>query len=312
MNDSWFFDKNFSGVTDDFFDETLLYFDFPLEDVDPAAVEEDWQTKFQELEPPSIFLPNFPSDICCASGNGAAKVEGTSSILQDKSSEFKQCSTISSNKASSSRSISIQCDSSSDAKYPQQNFRTSSPVSVLESSSSSCSAENPTNYHSTIAVPSKRPRSKGLRSQRRTYEFFHRLFSSGRKTLHPLAHLEPESMPRVDEKISSGLVKGIQKKRKQQQGTSSETRRCSHCGVSETPQWREGPLGPKTLCNACGVRHRSGRLFPEYRPAASPTFTPAVHSNSHRKVLELRKKTCTGDGSGEEEGAGSATTTSTA
>ena len=31
-------------------------------------------------------------------------------------------------------------------------------------------------------------------------------------------------------------------------------KRCVHCGTSRTPQWREGPAGPKTLCNACGVR----------------------------------------------------------
>ncbi|KAJ6700810.1 GATA TRANSCRIPTION FACTOR [Salix koriyanagi] len=48
--------------------------------------------------------------------------------------------------------------------------------------------------------------------------------------------------------------------------------------------------GPKTLCNACGVRYKSGRLVPEYRPAASPTFVSAKHSNSHRKVLELRRQ----------------------
>ncbi|KAI3959143.1 hypothetical protein MKX01_023819 [Papaver californicum] len=65
---------------------------------------------------------------------------------------------------------------------------------------------------------------------------------------------------------------------------------CSHCGVQKTPQWRTGPLGAKTLCNACGVRYKSGRLLPEYRPASSPTFLKAVHSNSHRKVLEMRKK----------------------
>ncbi|XP_059654074.1 GATA transcription factor 5-like [Cornus florida] len=67
-------------------------------------------------------------------------------------------------------------------------------------------------------------------------------------------------------------------------------RRCSHCLVQKTPQWRTGPLGPKTLCNACGVRYKSGRLFPEYRPACSPTFSGDVHSNSHRKVLEMRRK----------------------
>lgn len=67
-------------------------------------------------------------------------------------------------------------------------------------------------------------------------------------------------------------------------------RRCLHCASEKTPQWRTGPMGPKTLCNACGVRYKSGRLVPEYRPAASPTFESAKHSNSHRKVVELRRQ----------------------
>ncbi|KVH97998.1 GATA transcription factor 12-like [Cynara cardunculus var. scolymus] len=66
--------------------------------------------------------------------------------------------------------------------------------------------------------------------------------------------------------------------------------RCLHCGSDKTPQWRTGPMGPKTLCNACGVRYKSGRLVPEYRPAASPTYVSAKHSNSHRKVMEIRRQ----------------------
>ncbi|XP_027359175.1 GATA transcription factor 9-like isoform X2 [Abrus precatorius] len=65
-------------------------------------------------------------------------------------------------------------------------------------------------------------------------------------------------------------------------------RRCTHCLAQRTPQWRAGPLGPKTLCNACGVRYKSGRLLPEYRPAKSPTFVSYLHSNSHKKVMEMR------------------------
>ncbi|EEF50311.1 GATA transcription factor 4 [Ricinus communis] len=72
--------------------------------------------------------------------------------------------------------------------------------------------------------------------------------------------------------------------------TEGGIRRCTHCASEKTPQWRTGPLGPKTLCNACGVRYKSGRLVPEYRPAASPTFVLTQHSNSHRKVLELRRQ----------------------
>ncbi|KAJ0961998.1 hypothetical protein J5N97_029826 [Dioscorea zingiberensis] len=73
-------------------------------------------------------------------------------------------------------------------------------------------------------------------------------------------------------------------------GGEGGVRRCTHCASEKTPQWRTGPLGPKTLCNACGVRYKSGRLVPEYRPAASPTFVLTQHSNSHRKVLELRRQ----------------------
>ncbi|KAJ7551212.1 hypothetical protein O6H91_06G004800 [Diphasiastrum complanatum] len=34
----------------------------------------------------------------------------------------------------------------------------------------------------------------------------------------------------------------------------SALRTCAHCGTTKTPLWRNGPLGPKSLCNACGIR----------------------------------------------------------
>ena len=33
---------------------------------------------------------------------------------------------------------------------------------------------------------------------------------------------------------------------------------CRNCGAHQTPQWRCGPEGPRTLCNACGVRYKKG------------------------------------------------------
>ncbi|XP_050373058.1 uncharacterized protein LOC126790757 isoform X2 [Argentina anserina] len=82
----------------------------------------------------------------------------------------------------------------------------------------------------------------------------------------------------VKKSIESGEVKKI-------------GRQCTHCGITKTPQWRMGPLGLQTLCNACGVRYKSGRLCPEYRPANSPTFLPELHSNLHRKVIQMRNQT---------------------
>lgn len=37
-------------------------------------------------------------------------------------------------------------------------------------------------------------------------------------------------------------------------GSASASLVCCQCGATQTPQWREGPQGPKTLCNACGVK----------------------------------------------------------
>lgn len=97
-----------------------------------------------------------------------------------------------------------------------------------------------------------------------------------------LLHLSPVKPPKT----------ALSAKRREGPDTSPDSapRRCLHCASEKTPQWRTGPMGPKTLCNACGVRYKSGRLVPEYRPAASPTFMSTKHSNSHRKVLELRRQ----------------------
>ncbi|KAK9288074.1 hypothetical protein L1049_016520 [Liquidambar formosana] len=46
-------------------------------------------------------------------------------------------------------------------------------------------------------------------------------------------------------------------------GLSSEENQlkktCADCGTTKTPLWRGGPAGPKSLCNACGIRSRKKR-----------------------------------------------------
>lgn len=40
---------------------------------------------------------------------------------------------------------------------------------------------------------------------------------------------------------------------------SEGIRVCSDCHTTTTPLWRSGPQGPKSLCNACGIRQRKAR-----------------------------------------------------
>lgn len=44
------------------------------------------------------------------------------------------------------------------------------------------------------------------------------------------------------------------KKSKHNLGHDLERHICDECGAVESPEWRKGPKGPKTLCNACGLR----------------------------------------------------------
>ncbi|KAA8534372.1 hypothetical protein F0562_031877 [Nyssa sinensis] len=192
-------------------------------------------------------------------------------------------------------------------------FQTSSPVSVLESSSSSsssCSAGKTVPLSPTRRGPqrarSKRPRPATFnpRSAIQLISPSSSITESPQPFLAPVVSSESENFAESHpmKKISKSFSVEHKKKKKMklsiplgpmemnQNLPSQAVRKCMHCEITKTPQWRAGPMGPKTLCNACGVRFKSGRLFPEYRPAASPTFVPALHSNSHKKVLEMRNK----------------------
>ncbi|XP_018456971.1 GATA transcription factor 6 [Raphanus sativus] len=115
--------------------------------------------------------------------------------------------------------------------------------------------------------------------------------SSSSSSSNPSTPLWLSGAEFLDEEAVKRQKKAKKKKSvRENGGGQTQTRRCSHCGVQKTPQWRAGPLGAKTLCNACGVRFKSGRLLPEYRPACSPTFSSELHSNHHRKVIEMRQK----------------------
>ncbi|CAL1360816.1 unnamed protein product [Linum trigynum] len=47
-------------------------------------------------------------------------------------------------------------------------------------------------------------------------------------------------------------------------------RRCANCDTTSTPLWRNGPRGPKSLCNACGIRFKK-----EERRATAATAVSA-------------------------------------
>lgn len=49
---------------------------------------------------------------------------------------------------------------------------------------------------------------------------------------------------------------------------------CLGCSSKETPEWRKGPIGPRILCNACGLLHAK-----QYRKGETEFST---HGKRHR------------------------------
>ena len=61
---------------------------------------------------------------------------------------------------------------------------------------------------------------------------------------------------------------------------------CACCRTQKTPLWRNGPTGSKTLCNACGVRFKAGRVVADDNgnvfPLAPQGRKRAVQITPHR------------------------------
>ncbi|CAH8366692.1 unnamed protein product [Eruca vesicaria subsp. sativa] len=59
---------------------------------------------------------------------------------------------------------------------------------------------------------------------------------------------------------SAGELSDVDNENCSSSGSGSETKKtCVDCGTSKTPLWRGGPAGPKSLCNACGIKSRKKR-----------------------------------------------------
>ncbi|ORZ08409.1 hypothetical protein BCR42DRAFT_495510 [Absidia repens] len=111
-----------------------------------------------------------------------------------------------------------------------------SPPSSLSSASSSSAASSQINF-------SKRDWSNTISQHR--YPYHHR------------QHTEMASIPSRQRKRG---------KRATFQG------RCHSCNISETPEWRRGPDGARTLCNACGLH---------YAKLARKKAASSTHQKSH-------------------------------
>ncbi|KAK7380613.1 hypothetical protein VNO78_33128 [Psophocarpus tetragonolobus] len=281
-----------------FFDHIDDLLEFPSDDTDTATAGNFWSADSNSLPAtdtvfPGGAVPDLSAELSVPYDD-IVQLEWLSNFVEDSFSGGSL----------TMKKEEPQCITKGDIAHAQ--FHTSSPVSVLESSSfSSGEKAAPSSTEIYIPVPCGRARSKRQRpaafNPHPVMQLISPASSTGENTHHKAASLDSDNFAESVMVKAPKQASGEHNKKKKKikvtfssgQDKDNTVRKCLHCEITKTPQWRAGPMGPKTLCNACGVRYKSGRLFPEYRPAASPTFCAAVHSNSHKKVLEMRNKTVT-------------------
>ncbi|MQL84632.1 hypothetical protein Taro_017140 [Colocasia esculenta] len=79
--------------------------------------------------------------------------------------------------------------------------------------------------------------------------------------------------------------------------SGAPVRVCSDCNTTKTPLWRSGPRGPKSLCNACGIRQRKARramaaaaLTGGVIPAVTPAKVPKEKKQQGECAVPFKKR----------------------
>ncbi|KAK7291843.1 hypothetical protein RIF29_07309 [Crotalaria pallida] len=72
--------------------------------------------------------------------------------------------------------------------------------------------------------------------------------------------------------------------------SNNTVRVCADCHTTKTPLWRSGPRGPKSLCNACGIRQRKARRAMAAAAAAAANGTIVVAAEKSVKGKEKKSK----------------------
>ncbi|CAO3572795.1 unnamed protein product [Mortierella alpina] len=60
----------------------------------------------------------------------------------------------------------------------------------------------------------------------------------------------------------------------------SSQKKCGYCSCTTTPMWRRGPHGPSTLCNACGVKWKHGKIMQDAKDTQAAQSTSASSSKA--------------------------------
>ncbi|KAJ1925117.1 hypothetical protein IWQ60_004758 [Tieghemiomyces parasiticus] len=81
---------------------------------------------------------------------------------------------------------------------------------------------------------------------------------------------------------TSSAMAAAARRKKRRTKTDALEHVCTDCGTVESPEWRKGPQGPKTLCNACGLRWaKKNKKVDPMEPGSNPGSAPTSATFGH-------------------------------
>ncbi|GMY17000.1 GATA transcription factor 16-like [Fagus crenata] len=92
--------------------------------------------------------------------------------------------------------------------------------------------------------------------------------------------MESKTSGSESEEMNSTVLSGLKEIKKS----------CSACHTTRTPLWRGGPAGPRSLCNACGIRYRKKRraLLSLDKGEAEKCKKKSIRSNKGKVGVTLK------------------------
>ncbi|KAF9435083.1 hypothetical protein BGZ76_006917 [Entomortierella beljakovae] len=144
--------------------------------------------------------------------------------------------------------------------------KTKTTIATTTTTTATNTTTTPTSRRQNLSTYSEEP-SEILGSRRQSTNgnsTINTINSSKRKT--EIAAKSKSKRPRDhdDKAPHSKKSTGAGSKKTGATGTSSvptPQKRCGYCDCTSTPMWRRGPNGPSTLCNACGVKWKHGKIL---------------------------------------------------
>jgi hypothetical protein len=118
---------------------------------------------------------------------------------------------------------------------------------------------------------------------------------SGSKSSGSEIVASPKLSASLPSKLPSNQTELHTKQNKQQALSNGGLKKCLYCGSKSTPMWRRGPQGAGTLCNACGVKWKHGKILcgttNEGHAATNDDHTAVGgHTGKERKGSKADKK----------------------